>query len=171
LRETARNPGRYTVGEFETVADRVILDLTNLPGVPSIFEESRRDVRPQLIFLNSFVKEFAKPVALDGSEHVEYVPTQIITEYFRNAFRTGTRLAGIRYPSAQHQGGSSVVLFVDGENFIDHPASKQPLSDSKKIWLHLLGTKGNQRSVSLVRPFTGGNSTTADLVGPASSDD
>lgn len=39
-----------------------------------------------MIFLDRFAHEVSKPVAPDALEHIEYVPTQIVTEYFRHAF-------------------------------------------------------------------------------------
>lgn len=53
-------------------------------------------------FLWQFVNEISKPVAHDGSEHIEYVPTQVVSEYFAQAFQyaKGKRIDGLIYPSA-----------------------------------------------------------------------
>ena len=49
----------------------------------------------------------------DGGEHIEYVPTQILTEHFRKevAALDGSPLDGIVYPSARRRGGKSLVVF------------------------------------------------------------
>ena len=48
-----------------------------------------------------FVKSITAPVAHDGREHIEYVPTQILTEYFRGRVKGegASRLDGIVYPA------------------------------------------------------------------------
>ena len=67
----------------------------------------------------SFVRDFVQAVEKDGREHIEYVPTQVVTEYFRRVFRDtdGEPIRGIIYPSSRHEGGKSYVLFFVSENF------------------------------------------------------
>ena len=114
LREVARTPecdaDRYAVGKFRTLRETRILDLTDIPRIPSIFEPIRDtleyDPRPPLIFLNYFAAELSMPIAGDRSVHVEYVPPQVVTEFVRTEFRhEGLPLDGIRYRSARHAGG------------------------------------------------------------------
>ena len=125
LREVARNPkkdtGRYAIGTFRTLRDVAILDLSAIPRIPSIFEPVQDSLeyhpRPPLIFLNYFAAELSMPVAGDEGAHVEYVPAQVVTEYFRTEFdHDGEPLAGIRYRSARREGGSSLVLFASQDN-------------------------------------------------------
>ena len=89
-----------------------VLDLSNLPPVPSIFAASR-EWRGALLFLRDFVASISAPVVHDGGEHVEYVPTQILTDHFRNHVRApdGSPLDGIVYPSARRRRGTSLVVF------------------------------------------------------------
>jgi hypothetical protein len=47
---------------------------------PSLFDEQRRHLRAGLSFLHDFAADLAKPIEKDGREHIEYVPTQIVTE-------------------------------------------------------------------------------------------
>ena len=57
---------------------------------------------------------------LDGREHIEYVPTQIVTEYFRRIFRVeGRRLDGIIYESSRVVGRNAFVLFCENSQCID----------------------------------------------------
>lgn len=101
------------IGQFELSRDLNILDLTELPALPSIFDDSRRDEREELVFIKKFISEIKKPVKKDGSEHIEYVPSQIVSEYFAIIFqrKDGTKLDGIKYPSAILQRGVNLVLF------------------------------------------------------------
>lgn len=94
-----------------------VLDLSELPPVPSIFAASREQ-RGALQFLWEFVKSITAPVVHDGREHIDYVPTQILTEYFRERVKgsDGSALDGIVYPSARRRGGRSVVVFASQEH-------------------------------------------------------
>lgn len=94
-RETANKPGDYTVGKFT-----MILDLPNLPRVPTILHELpdslEYDPRPRLIFLHEISREMSRPIARDDRVHVEYVPTQVVTEYLRTVTTIdGRRIDGI----------------------------------------------------------------------------
>jgi RES domain len=60
------------------------------------------------LFLWSFARDLRKPVVLDGREHIEYVPTQVVTEYMR--WFPAAAIDGILYTSAQN-GGTSCVIF------------------------------------------------------------
>lgn len=107
-----RPPSGAAIAQFDAQRDLVILDLTNLPPLPSIFDDSCRDQREGLLFLSSFIEEISKPVRKDGREHVEYVPSQVVSEYFALSFQTNSQpLDGIAYPSAVRPGGRNLVLF------------------------------------------------------------
>ena len=110
-------PVAVTVGEFETARDALVVDLTGLPQVPSLFDQGRRHLRGSISFLRGFVGDLVAPVTKDGQEHIEYVPTQIVTEYLRHVFRTetGQQVQGVIYQSARVKDGTCCVLFVDNE--------------------------------------------------------
>jgi hypothetical protein len=95
------------------------LNLTKLPDLPSIFDDNRRNEREGLIFLEHFIEEISKPVTKDGSEHIEYVPSQVVSEYFALVFQPakGKNLDGILYPSSVHSGGRNLVLFPSERTF------------------------------------------------------
>lgn len=61
--------------------------------------------RGGLLFLREFVKSITLPVVHDGREHIEYVPTQVLTEYFRQQVTT---LDGQRWMA------SSIQVPADG---------------------------------------------------------
>lgn len=90
-----------------------VIDLSELPEVPSLFAASR-DERGAVLFLGEFVKSITAPVEHDGREHIDYVPTQILTEYFRSLAKgtDGASLDGIVYPSARRPKGHSIVIFA-----------------------------------------------------------
>jgi hypothetical protein len=117
-----REPGEdLTVAEFTTGETYQVVDLTDLPHVPTVFEVERREIRPWLLFLHQFSDEVSKPVDHAQREHLEYVPTQIVTEYFRHAFESeyGARVDGLLYRSASREDGRCVVLFVENDRCRD----------------------------------------------------
>ncbi len=103
-----------SVGRFSLAQDTIVLDLTSLPDVPSLFDVDHRHLRAGIIFLRYFVTELSKPIVKDGREHIEYVPTQIVTEYFRRVYpaKHGIDVKGIIYPSSRSSGGKSCVVFA-----------------------------------------------------------
>ena len=110
-----------TVALFETCVPLQVVDLVTPPSIPSLFDKDRLEVRSTLIFLHRFADEVSKPIDIDEREHLEYVPTQIVTEYFRHAFEAeyGTHIDGVRYRSATRDGGECLVLFVENEECVD----------------------------------------------------
>lgn len=91
-----------------------MIDMTALPELPSIFEE---DVAPRydsVRFLRRFAEDIVLPIELDGREHIEYVPTQVFTEYLRYAF-PGRRPDGLVFSSARAS-GRNYVLFCGPES-------------------------------------------------------
>jgi|SRR5215213_1978896 len=110
--------GFATLAQFVTQRAFKVLDLTRIPDVPSIFDRQPHYERAPLIFLRNFLADLTKRVAKDGREHIEYVPTQVITEYFRRVFldQDHERVKGIIYPSARNESGISYVLFFDNNN-------------------------------------------------------
>jgi hypothetical protein len=109
----------YAVAEFRAERDSRMLDLTALPDVPTFFELGNRDVREQMEFLHRFAEDISLPVADQDSVHIEYVPTQVVTEYFRAVFTDGGRhLDGIVYWSARRPGHRSLVFFATSEDVV-----------------------------------------------------
>ena len=149
LREVARVPeceaDCYVVGEFRTLREMRILDLTRIRRIPSIFEPVpdtlEYDPRPPLIFLNYFAAELSMPIAGDRSVHVEYVPPQVVTEFVRTEFRhEGLPLDGIRYRSARHEGGTSLVLFASQDNVAGpKDAGIRSVFTGPDRWIELVG--------------------------------
>ncbi len=110
-------PCSAAVASFVVVRDLRVLDLSVLPKLPSIFDDTRREDNEGLLFLREFVREISDPVRKDGREHIGYVPSQVISEYFAQVFTDGGDhpLNGIIYPSAVKPGGKNLVLFPEGD--------------------------------------------------------
>ena len=106
-----------TLARFRVNRDLFVLDLTRLPPFPSPFDRAGRHLRRPLRFLHEFVSEFSRPIKRDGGEVVDYVPTQVVTEFFRYRHRgdEDRPIDGIAYRSSRKGGGHAVVLFFTGE--------------------------------------------------------
>lgn len=110
-------PEILSVGEFRLKSNLLAVDLTSLPNLPSIFDIDRKQDCHALMFLRSFVASITKPVIKEGREHVDYVPTQIVSEYIAQmlTIHEGRHVDAILYPSAVNPGGTNIVLFPPRE--------------------------------------------------------
>jgi RES domain/HEPN/RES N-terminal domain 1 len=129
--ETDPDRSAVTVGVFETTRDLVIVDLCGTLEVPGLFDEAQASTRGAVRFLQSFVSQVAEPVVRDGSEHVEYVPTQVFSEWLRWEFHPwGDPVDGVRYASSR-TGGACVALFV-AQDVADRQ-ERHPAGDSVRL--------------------------------------
>jgi len=110
--ETLTEPGPHAMAEFRTTRPIRVLDLIKPPHV-SIFDPIRGRLDEWAAFMRAFINEFQRPVAHDGEQHYEYVPTQVVTEYFRSALGATGALDGILYSSVKNPAGLCIVLFAD----------------------------------------------------------
>jgi hypothetical protein len=105
-----------TAAEFVSQRPLRVVDLTDLPSMPSLYDRDHRADRPWTAFLHRFAEEVSKPINRDEREHLEYVPTQIVTEYFRHVYGVDYEpVNGIIYRSAVNNGGRCIVLFIENE--------------------------------------------------------
>lgn len=146
LRETANELGRFAIGCFETRRPARILDLTRIPAIPSIFEAipDSLEFRPREVlgFLNHIADEISRPIQRDNRIHINYIPTQVVTEYVRTRLtRGGARIDGIKYESAVHPGNASYVIFATQDNLL--PIPEGPWVQEADRWLELTLTSEN----------------------------
>ncbi|CAB3810799.1 RES domain-containing protein [Paraburkholderia fynbosensis] len=66
-----------------------------------------------LSFLNSFTKAIASPVARDDRVHVEYLPSQVVSEFLPDFEFEDGRLDGVAYNSVVDPRTWNVALFVE----------------------------------------------------------
>lgn len=117
-----------TVGRWKTVQEFRVLNLAEIPAMPSLFDAKMRRLRPTVSFLESFSDEISRPILKDGREHIEYVPTQVFTEYIKHVYRDqeGTGLDGILYKSTVREGGINCMLFITKEDCLNYVESMEP---------------------------------------------
>ncbi|MGY3054037.1 hypothetical protein ACVWYG_002240 [Pedobacter sp. UYEF25] len=104
-----------TTGVFQNKERLYLLDLTNLPDLPSKFDTQRRKHFYSILFLHQFVSDLSRPINRDAPKDFDYLPTQIITDYFRYTYAeyTGACIDGILYPSSRTGNTNACVLFYD----------------------------------------------------------
>ncbi|MGA3049329.1 MAG: HEPN-associated N-terminal domain-containing protein [Terracidiphilus sp.] len=104
----------YSVAEFELLEDILVVDLSRIPQVPSIFEDKPRE---SIIFLRDFKGDVSRPIRPDQKIHVEYTPTQVVSEFLRHRFRTssGKSVSGVFYESSKVKHGTNAALFFESE--------------------------------------------------------
>ena len=147
------------VGTFSISREVEVLDLTRLPDrIPFFKQEPETQEyaydRHGISFLHNFVESLAAKVAPGAREHIDYVPTQVVTEWFRTVFRNGdSRIKGIYYPSTQRPGGRSIVLFANRYAVVPSARQMKKLAQSSSISDALLRLR-YQKSVAEARAKT-----------------
>lgn len=107
-----------TVGEFFPSRALHCIDLDAIEKLPfpNIFDIDMRDFREAILFLCALQADLSRNIA--SMKAVEYVPAQIISEYFRYVFKDSSekKIDGIIYNSAQNPNkGKCYALFFDNE--------------------------------------------------------
>lgn len=104
-----------TIAELELEEDKYVIDFCKLPNIPGIFGQIKNYYL--IYFIHDLVRDFTKDVKKDGKEHIEYVPTQIVTEFFRYSFNKNRKykIDGIIYPSSKNNKNQAIVFFWDNE--------------------------------------------------------
>lgn len=144
--ETAIKSGKFSVGRFCTARPIKLLDLSNLPTLPSIFDMSLEDAeispRSSIPFLRHVSEQISKPITKDSNSHIEYVPTQVVTEFIRS--QSKIPIDGIKYESAIHSGYCSYVLFAGQEDVFENAGFH-----SAESWLELKEVTNVEAKISL----------------------
>jgi hypothetical protein len=108
-----RLDGKTVAGaRFAALESLNMLDLKSIPTIGSFFAVDR-DTRHAIRFLREFATDLARPIERDGRQNIDYVPTQVFTEYVRYELRTpdGSPFHGIRYQSSKN-GEPCLVVFA-----------------------------------------------------------
>jgi hypothetical protein len=113
-----------SVGQWELLQDLLIYDLTKFQfkdgkyyynKFPSIFDDEKRKYYHDYKFILDFASDMSKKVTRNKSENIDYIPTQIITEYLKFNKKG---LKGICYYSSIN-GQKNYCLFLDKETCLN----------------------------------------------------
>lgn len=113
---------KITITELKLKKDIYVIDYTKLPPLPSLFDFEKVKTYYLIQFLYDLVSDFTQEIKKDGKEHIEYVPTQVVTEYFRYPFNKNRKnlIEGILYPSSKNNRKSSSVIFWNNEECLEN---------------------------------------------------
>lgn len=128
-----------TVAAFETLKDLKVIDLCRMPPTPGFFSESEREERLAIKFLNKFLRDIMNPVSRIDGAHIDYLPSQVVTEYFRTRRYQGGAVNGIRYGSVADPRGANIVFFAEPENLQD--AMQKSEWSTSDYWFRLVGRR------------------------------
>ena len=142
LAEIRAHPEDASVGRFQLNRPAFVLDLSNLPPIPSLFDcsqdETEDDARQMLMFLNIVRDTISDPICQDDRTHIEYVPTRIVTEYIRCMPEiNGKAVEGIKYPSSVASGHWSAVLFATQRNVLGIEC-RDRFEEMSERWVQLI---------------------------------
>lgn len=144
--ETATKPGEFSVGVFRTTRPIKLLDLSSVKTLPSVFEmdsyETAISPRSAIRFLMHVSRQISKRITKDSKSHIEYVPTQVVTEFIRS--QSKFPIDGIKYESAVHSGNCSFVLFAGNEDVFENTGTC-----SGDSWLELKEITNVEANLSL----------------------
>lgn len=107
-----------TTAEFVNIKEFNLIDFTDIGEIPSLFDKENRHKRSIMGFIKSFVADLSIPVKPDDTVHIEYVPTQVVTEFLKLKFQKEYNVQGILYKSVKNNGGLCAVLFTNNEEMI-----------------------------------------------------
>ncbi|MYM30672.1 RES domain-containing protein [Duganella sp. CY15W] len=100
------------VGLWRSQRSIRVLDLRRLPPVPTVFSDEPRALAHTIRFLHNFSDDIMKPVARNNSVHIEYLPSQVVTEFMRDYKFSEGPLDGVAYGSTVHPRGWNIAFFL-----------------------------------------------------------
>ena len=117
---------KAVVGNFYPCRALLLIDLRMKFKFPSIFDKDK-SFRFEKKFLLDFIEDFSKPIKRTDEAHITYVPTQIVTEYFRYILskEANRRIDGVIYPSSKNKGDDAIVIFAENEQCVDKGVSSK----------------------------------------------
>ncbi|MCL2273279.1 MAG: hypothetical protein FWC19_10805 [Treponema sp.] len=114
-----------SIGKWEILEDIMVYDLTYkffyskgqyfYKNFPSIFDKDRRNYYHDYKFILDFASDICRKVIKNRDENIDYVPTQIVIEYFKLTIKS---LNGISFFGAGN-GQKNYCLFLNKKQCLD----------------------------------------------------
>lgn len=120
------------VGTFRPKRLLRVIDLTAIPTKISFW----MDYFQESIFLREFNKQVTK--SIDPKEkRIEYIPTQVLTEYFRYMFKDSRKrpIDGVIFGSSKETKNKNIVLFCDQKASSEYVELAGPIELYTKKWV------------------------------------
>lgn len=114
-----------TTARFSNLKPLKLIDFSSLKWI-SLFDKGNDEKRKTQILLYQFLADLTKPISSDGSQHIDYIPTQVVTEYLKTLFKSelGEEIHGLIYPSSKRKAHNNIVLFFNNQNITDNSSDK-----------------------------------------------
>lgn len=118
LAETRREDGIYKIAELELNNIVTLVDLSELPPIPSMFDPDPliRSKLTRHAFICRFENEINKPINGDNHINIDYVPSQVFCEYMK---ANTPDIHGVIYSSRKSISGKNICLFIKREELKD----------------------------------------------------
>ena len=141
IREVAchRHKRNVTWGQFELTADLPVVDLTLLPPVPSMFDPELGSIHRHMEFFHRFVAQLSDP-ARPQHEQIDYVPTQIVTEYLLRVHGNGDIARGLIYQSSLTK-RACLVLDVPNDHCADDTVTAPQFQSQLRLIAGSVGSR------------------------------
>lgn len=126
VKEIKTTATKFIVGRWKLTRPIRVVNLSGVIGneAPDFFDYDKKNERNIILFLKKFSSEVSKPVEKDGREHIDYVPTQALSEFIKTYLDD---IYGIAYVSDMRSQKAdvtikealNVALFVEKFKFVD----------------------------------------------------
>ena len=132
------DPVGILIGTFRPRRNLHVVDLTAIPKKLSYW----MDHYQENIFLKRFNEEVTKPVDPDDKD-IEYIPTQVFTEYLRYMFKdsVGKPIDGIIFGSSRETKNKNLVLFCGQKDSKQYVELTAPVEVYSKKWVKIRDDK------------------------------
>jgi len=109
-----------SIGEFHPATALTLIDLRNIKKI-GFFNFDNIDLYEPSQFLTNFVHQVSIKIDKNQNRRIEFVPSQVVTEYFRHLLpsKLDIPINGIIYKSAQNKDCDCYVIFADSERCKD----------------------------------------------------
>jgi hypothetical protein len=109
-----------SLGRFELVEAIRVVDLREVAPIPSLFDAVKRQLRAPITFLHSFIEDISTPSPPTDVQNLDYVPTQVITEYLRYELSAEVgQIEGVIWRSSKDRTVDVCALFIGHDGFAE----------------------------------------------------
>lgn len=116
----AGNDSSGTLAQFQLLRDITVVDLTSAATVPSLFDAEHRHRRAAISFMREFIADVAEVAAPSDSQNLDYIPTQVVSEFFRYELSGNAGpVTGILWRSSKDSAVENCVVFASNEQMAD----------------------------------------------------
>ena len=117
IQEIKKNATEFIIGEWEFNKDINIIDFTKQSTCEiDFFDIELQKKRDELLFFDKFSNDISKSIDKDERSHIDYIPTQILSEFIKISFKD---INGIAYRSQKLKHGTNLCMFTDRIKFCD----------------------------------------------------